>query len=205
MVKMIKKLFYFLVFILLSCGNDDSSEVENDFKGYYKIKSIHSETPIDLNNDNIKSQDYLQEIKSDFIQHDGEVMNYGYNPNDLSYYADVRPLSHQTNAAKLISFNFPVQVIDSLFMGNDTYINILLHYKTIFSYVGYELLNNGEVHLDNASLEYVFNFNNANFVHFKRTNQTTFELVLEKEVYDFSEENWINTRLTSVYEKVELE
>ena len=53
-----------LSIVMISCNSNDDEIGINDFKGFYKIKSISSSLPIDLNNDGLKSNDCLQEIKS---------------------------------------------------------------------------------------------------------------------------------------------
>lgn len=199
-----KKIFYLLFFTCLSCSNDDNSKQVNDFKGYYKVISISSETLIDLNNDGVKSLDYLQEVMSDFTKHNGEIVNFGYDPDTRRNYTTVRPLPyHSPSSVKFIEFNFPFQKMDSLYIGNDTFIDILMHYRNEFSFIGYDINNKGEVTLDNSDIEYTFGFSNTAFVSFQRISKTQFELVFDKEVYDFSEGNWVSTRLSSIYEKVE--
>ena len=53
-----------IITLLASCNNENNSIEINDFKGVYKIKSIESSMKVDLNNDNLASKDYLQEIAS---------------------------------------------------------------------------------------------------------------------------------------------
>ena len=47
---------------LSSCQNDDNNTIYNDFGGMYKITSMQSENPLDLNNDGIQSFDLYEEI-----------------------------------------------------------------------------------------------------------------------------------------------
>ncbi|MFD2907631.1 hypothetical protein ACFSX9_02680 [Flavobacterium ardleyense] len=59
-LKYIKKILLFaFVITLISCNSDSNETIQNDFKGYYKIISIVSETEIDLNNDGIGSLNIL--------------------------------------------------------------------------------------------------------------------------------------------------
>ena len=96
--------------LLISCTSDKDENLVNDFRGYYKITSIVSETPIDLNNDGLKSNNILEEISSPHTTLNGVYPNF-YNAENGNNFAEVRPLVEQSNSTQFISFNFPEQYI----------------------------------------------------------------------------------------------
>ena len=80
-----KKLFLFSVLILsfFSCSENNKDEDElfaNDFRGAYKIFSMTTELPFDLNNDDFQSTNYLEEISLPYKLHNGQIVNYGFTP-----------------------------------------------------------------------------------------------------------------------------
>lgn len=84
----------FLVAFLISCSsNNDNSNNELPFAGFYKMDRINSSVIVDLNNDGQLSNNLKSEIE--------------YYFNNDQYDLEIRPNYTNDNQAKLISFYFP--------------------------------------------------------------------------------------------------
>lgn len=194
-------LFFISINVLLfSCSNSENDIDTNNFKGLYKIQTISSSLPVDLNNDGLKSNNYLQEIKSDYLLFNGETVNYGYNNELPSNFAEARPTKNQTNNTKFLNINFPIQRIDSVFQGNNNYFTINMEYVKLKTGLIYKLLNNTiEIESDPFNN---FNFYNISNFEIQRITKDDFKIEFDYSVYDFSDNNWIQTRLTTHYTRV---
>lgn len=190
----------FLVF-LISCESDQKENLVNDFRGYYKITSIISETPIDLNNDGLKSNDYLQEIKSPYVKYDGELIDFMYNNESPYHFAEARPLSYQSNSTKFLNISFPLQAIDSIYLGNDTYVKMNMYYTRMITYLIYKFTENN-IEIESESLGDLDFYGVKNF-KISRINKFEFEIFFDFKVYDFTENEWIETTVNTKYIKVE--
>ncbi len=196
------KLTFFVVSILMiSCTNNDDEMEINDFKGFYKIKSISSSIEIDLNNDGLKSNDYLQEIKSNYISYNGEIINYRYNNELRPNFAEARPTKYQSNNAQFLDIRFPIQRIDSIYQGNDDFVKMNMEYQKMYTGFIYKLTNNNiEIESDPFNQ---FKFYEINNFEISRRNKTEFEVIFDFKVYDFTENKWTETNLKAKYKKVE--
>lgn len=193
MKKYIVKLVYiFFIYSLFSCSKDEDIRL-NDFSGLYKIQFISSNIPIDLNNDGIKTNNYLQEIKSNYISYSGEIINFGYNNELMSNYAMAKP-------ANFLNINFPIQQIDSVFQGNNNFEITNMRYNKMNTGFVYKIINNTiEIESDPFN---EFEFYNINNFSINRLTKDTFGIKFDFKVYDFSENAWIETQLEAHYIKV---
>ena len=196
------KLTFFVVSILMiSCTNNDDEMEINDFKGFYKIKSISSSIEIDLNNDGLKSNDYLQEIKSNYISYNGEIINFRYDNELRPNFAEAWPTKYQSNNAQFLDIRFPIQRIDSIYQGNDDFVKMNMEYQKMYTGFIYKLTNNNiEIESDPFNQ---FKFYEINTFEISRINKTEFEVIFDFKVYDFTENEWTETHLKAKYEKVE--
>ena len=176
---------------------------ENDFKGYYKIMRIASSLPIDLNNDGLKSNDYLNEIQSDYLLYNGETVNYNYNPNEIWNFASASPLSFQQNTTQFLNLNFPSQRIDSVYMGNDHYEKINMEYRKLATSYIYEIKNNN-VFISSDPFEHL-NFIGIKNLVLLRNSKNEFNATFDYKVFDFSDNEWMETQLNVSYLLVEEE
>ncbi|WP_282019204.1 hypothetical protein [Salegentibacter mishustinae] len=200
MKKILSKLSLIILSIFaISCSSDDNEIEINDFKGYYKIESISSSIPIDLNNDGLKTTDYLQEIKSNFIKYNGQEHDFRYDNESIANFAEARPTKNQSNYAQFLDIRFPIQHIDSIFQGNDNFAISNMRYDNIRTYFIYKLTNNDvEIERDSApEFEY---YDITNF-EISRINKEEFEIFFDFKVYDFTENEWVETNLNSRYIK----
>lgn len=182
-----------------SCSNQDVPDT-NDFKGFYKITSISSSVQIDLNNDGIKTNDYLQEIKSGYTNYDGEIIDFGYDNNLSPNFAEARPTNQQSNDAKLLDIRFPFQEIDSLHQGNGTYVKVNMSYRNMNTGFIYKLTNSN-VEIESDPFNHCEYYGIDDF-QINRLNQDEFETIFNFEVYDFNEDKWILTELKTKYQKL---
>jgi hypothetical protein len=188
--------------LLTSCNSDKDENLVNDFRGYYKITSIISETPIDLNNDGLKSTNLLEEITSPHTTLNGVFPNF-YNPENGNNFAEVRPLVGQSNSTQFIAFNFPEQSIS--YLNNDLEMNIpiLMHYSTSMNAgIVYEFINQNEIRIIDNNPEW-----NSQFGAIKsliRIDKNNFEIDLDKKMFDFSSKQWMDLKVKAQYKKVGL-
>jgi hypothetical protein len=196
-----KKILLLTPFIfLISCSSDKIENAPNDFKGYYKVISITSETEIDLNNDGVKSLNILEEISSPHTTLNGVYPNL-YNAENQDNYVEVRPADQQTNNAQLISFNFPEQSIS--YINNDMTLNtpVLMEYASSLNInFYYEFIGSNEIKIIDKNREW--NSKYGEIKNLTRTDKSNFELYLDKNMFDFSSKQWKSLKLKAKYKKV---
>jgi len=190
-----------LSIIVISCNNDDNEIAINDFKGYYKIKSISSSLPIDLNNDGSKTTDYLQEIKSNYISYNGNEINFRYDNESIYNFAVARPTKNQQNFTPFLDIRFPTQHIDSIYQGDDNFAISNMRYDNIKTYFIYKLISNDvEIESEPFNQDQFEYYDIRNF-RIRRIDKFEFEISFDYKVYDFTEDEWIETSLSSKYIK----
>jgi hypothetical protein len=187
---------------LISCDNSDEDRIVNDFKGFYRINTISSSTPIDMNNDGLKSTDYLAEIKSDYIAYDGRVINYLYNNLNAYNFTESRPTKyHEDNVVPFLILKVPVQYIDSVYRGINNYEIMNMRYDNILPSFIYKLTpDNVEIDSDPS---YLFDYYGITNFNINRLNKREFEIDFDFKAYDFTDDEWLPTNLTVRYEIVE--
>jgi hypothetical protein len=196
------KLTLFVVLILISSCANNADEIEiNNFKGFYKIKTISSSLEIDLNNDGLKSNDYLQEIKSDYVSYNGEIINYRYDNNLRTNFAEASPTKHQSNRAQFLDIQFPIQRIVSIFQGNDNFVKMNMEYRKMTTRFIYKITSNN-VEIESDPFNQFEYYGITNFGIYKNNN-SEFEIIFDYKVYDLTENEWVDTKLKVKYEKVE--
>ena len=188
-----------LTLIIFSCSKNEDETYINDFSGFYKIQSISSSVLIDINNDGLQTNDYLQEVKSNYTSYNGEIINYGYN-NELRHnFAEARPTPNQSNHANLLDISFPAQRIDSIYQGNNNYVKMNMEYRKLSTSFIYKISNN------NIAIEsdpfHQFEYYNIDNFKINRLNKNEFEIKFDLPIYDFHENDWIITNLTAKYIK----
>ena len=192
-----------LSIIAISCNSDDNEIEINDFKGYYKIKSISSSIPIDLNNDGSKTTDYLQEIKSTYISYNANERDFRYDNELIPNFAVARPTKNQSNYTQFLDIRFPTQRIDSIFQGNDNFAITNMEYQNIHTAFIYKLTNN-DVEIESDPFDEFEYYDIRNF-KISRINKLEFEISFDFKVYDFTEDEWVETNLSSKYVKTSVE
>ncbi|MGO4904172.1 hypothetical protein [Flavobacterium sp. W20_MBD1_R3] len=194
-------ILFVLILLFVSCSKNEDEIELNDFKGFYQINSITSSVPIDLNNDGSKTTNYLQEIKSNYISYNGEIINYGYN-NALKYnFAEAQQSEYTvSNSKQFLDIKFPIQRIDSVFQGKDTFLKMNMEYSKMGTNFIYKLFNNN-VKIESDPFNQFDYYNINNFV-INRINKEQFEIFFDFKVYDFTENEWVETNLTAKYIKI---
>jgi len=194
-MKSIKLIILASVAILTGCSSDQPDSFETPISGYYKIVSFESTTAVDMNNDGIKTKNLYNEISMHKM--DNEMVHY-YDFDFIGNYMEVRPL-HQTNSAKLIDFNIPDQRIDYLRSGSfflEYYIPSFIHYS-------YKLKERSrKIELINGSPDFIENGTLNDLEHQK---DGSLKLEMTKELFDFVDSKWIETDVTIIYQKVDLD
>ena len=193
-------LLIILPFTIISCDPNNTEEKQlNDFVGYYKITSINSETAIDLNNDGIKSKNILEEISSPYTTPSGLAENF-YNANSPDNYAEIRPTKQQNNNAQLISFNFPEQIIT--YRNDDLTLNqpFLMEYSSSMNNMSYEFTNKSEVIIMDNNKEWNSQF--GEIKNLTKIDKKTFQINLDKRMFDLSTKKWTVLQLNATYQKI---
>ncbi|MBC7934658.1 MAG: hypothetical protein H7Y86_04765 [Rhizobacter sp.] len=189
----IKKYLPILLLILVtSCKKDNEVKTVS---GYYKIISFKAETGADLNNDGVKSDDIYAELSKPHFAVSGQQIS-GYNFNNHTGFMEMRPTDHQSNPAKLVSFNIPHQHIDSV---NGT--PFLAFYLPVFTTYSYKEGNNNTIELLNNNVPYNEKF--GSLYSFQILESANLQLHLSKKIFCFVEKNWIRLNMTIQYEKVQ--
>ncbi len=171
--------------------------VFNKFSGYYLIQSIESSESIDLNNDGIKSNNYLNEVLADYTNSSGQSISTNYNPNFQFNLAIAFPVNSNRNSGEQVVFNFPYQVINTFIDSNNQPVSELVYYETFYYNLNYLIEPNGNVNIINNPFVNEF-FGTSNFLVIQEANQD-FKLNVDLRVYCFVEKAWIDTTLTVNY------
>jgi hypothetical protein len=184
-----------LVFVI-GCSDTNEDSFENFLSGYYKVVSIEGDTSIDMDNDGKKSSNVYQEISGPHATIDGMNVSF-FDFNSIANYMEIRPLEYTTNDAKLISVNFPDQHIGELTNGE----RYLMFYTKGFINYSYTF-NEGDkrIGLINNNPSYI---EDGTLISLESLTGSKLKLTLTKKAFDFSEEEWIEVRMTVMYQKVE--
>ncbi|WP_156109116.1 hypothetical protein [Polaribacter sp. Hel1_85] len=167
-------------FMLFSCESDDNinNEVEL-YTGRYKIISFKSNTEVDLNNDNISSEELTNEINS-FDLNDLEI-----KPNLISFFFPKTWISFQYPSSPEGSIEF----IGYGFGTNFEYEDNLFSLKEK-SYIEESYIDNVE---SNKNVTINCNLIVIDDNHIKTS--------ISKEYYDFNSNNWVLLNIDVIYEK----
>lgn len=186
--------------VLISCDSNNELVEINDFSGFYKIKSITSSIPIDLNNDGLKSEDYLQEIKSPHVAL-GKVVDYHYDNEEIPNFAEVRPTTQQTlNDVQFLDIPFPIQKIDTFYYVNGDFYMYTREYRNMYTGFIYKLTNDN-IEIESDPFNH-FEFYDIKNFQINRINKIEFEVIFYFKVFDFLDNEWVETSLVGRYENV---
>jgi len=198
-----KKIFYFLPLVLLSCSNDDSQEYNNTLPGYYKITSIASETPIDLNLDGIKSTDYYSEVTAlhyfNGPEEEGENI---VNLDEFTYFAEIRPSKENIefgNLTQYINFNFPIQYVGRMDPNDETSEVNYYSYVNGFLWHTYTLTNTDEILLEHTLKGDIDD--KGTIYKMLRLDEDSFEIHIDLKVFKYLEDEWITIKVKATYER----
>jgi len=181
-----KKLFtsnliILLALIFFSCSNHDST-LNNDselYTGTYKIVSFKSNAEVDLNNDNISSEELTSEINT-------------FDFNDLEIRSD------------LISFFFPKTWISFQFSSSPEGIIEFLDYGfgTTYQYENNSFSLKEKNYVEESYIDNIESNKNvrisSNLIVIDSNHLKT---SISKEYYDFNSNDWIMLDIEVIYEK----
>ena len=179
---------FFLLLLIISCNSDDiSNDKFEQYTGHYKIVSFIADVAVDLNNDNITSTELTNEINS-------------FDFNDL----EIRPHDNLSNETKLIYFFFPKTWITFQYNSEP---NGFVEFIPYGFGTRYEFENNSFILKNNNYIElsYIDNVESNKTVSINSDltiiDDMHLELSLNKEYYDFNNDEWIMLNIKVVYEK----
>ena len=180
--------------MLQSCFSNSNSPV-NTLGGWYTLTSISSDTPVDLNNDGVRSLDFLGELTARYYDHTQQATIPMFASTGSVYNAEIRPHAGNQNKTPSIDFNFPHQAIDSTSFSNRNY---FLHwYQPAFEGFTYEIQKDQQIKLiDKLPIS---NKKIGTVTHLERINANSFELMMDKNVFDFVDKKWKIVQLKAIY------
>lgn len=180
--------------VLQSCFSNSNSPV-NTLGGWYTLTSVSSDTPVDLNNDGVRSLDFLGELTARYYDHTQQATIPMFASMGSVYNAEIRPHAGNQNKATSIDFNFPHQAIDSTSLSNRAY---FLHwYQPAFEGFTYEIQKDQQIKLiDKLPIS---NKKIGTVTHLERINANSFELMMDKNVFDFVDKKWKIVQLKAIY------
>jgi hypothetical protein len=196
-------LFSVLVLIFFSCSENNREEDEllaNDFRGVYKISSMTTELPFDLNNDDFQSTNYLEEISLPYKLHNGQIVNYGFTPNNPLFKTTAKPYLQYDNETKFLEMYLPENDMSPIYIGNNNFVNISLGVDRLYMTLVYKLVN-GQVEIESDPFDF-FAFNNMTNFSIMRLNKDIFEIKFRKNFYDFKDEVEKNTEIKVIFERI---
>lgn len=183
------------VFLLIACRKTSTSSFEKSFPGFYKITKITSATPVDLNNDGVKTTNIYAEISNPHKTPNGDLVSF-HDFQQQNNYMEVRPLPYQLNNSKLISFNFPHQIID-YFSNNTAY---LVEYNNEFLHYSYKSIDDKNIQVTSSNTDYTNQIGVINSLVVQESGVLAVQL--NKQVFDFVDKAWKQIDLTVEYKKV---
>ena len=193
----------FIIFSFLSCSNNEKEFDElstNDFRGKYKISSISTNLPLDLNNDDIQSTNYLQEISLPYRLHNGQIVNYGFNTNKPQFETTAKPQSDIDNGTRFLQIYIPKNEMTPLYVGNNSFVNISLGINAIYLNFLYNVVN-GQIVIESDPFD-LLTFHNVSDFKIMRIDKDNFEIKFRKQFYDFKNEIEVNTETKVVFERI---
>ena len=183
-----------LLLVFLSCSTDDSDGFVDALSGYYKIVSVTSDTPLDLNNDGFSSHDFYAEISGLHTTTNGDKFQF-YDFESIQNYMEIRPTELQNNKAQLIDFKFPHQYIG--YMSDNT--PFLHEYLRSFINYSYKIVDN-QVQLSNGYLDEVEGIGEVTSLHVLDENYLKATMI--KNIFDFQTNQWVKVQLDVTYLKI---
>ena len=197
-----KKIFYLLPLLILSCSEDDTNELyKNTLAGNYRIISITTAIPLDINLDGVESTNYYEELSGlhyfNGKQADGVIMA---NLNSYSFQAELRPSKDNIefgNLAQLVDFNFPVQWVVRADKNDED--SAVLQYSYIGSFKGYmyEFTTTNVINLTGGNNP----FNSGSIEKMIQVDENHFLLEMNLNVFKYNEKRWVTTKATVVYKR----
>lgn len=188
--------------LFVACNKEEEATDNNNFKGIYKITAISSSVAVDINNDGLTSNNFLEEISTPYINDDGTESAHLYDSNDRTNYADVKPLYCGCKNRTFINLRFPIQEIDSTLVSNNTYTYKTVEYKRMNTDIKYAIAGD-QVTIDQASLgDWMGTYAFSNFA-FNCVNRNVFEVSFDYKVLDYAQNQWVQTNLKTTYQRVE--
>jgi hypothetical protein len=183
------------VFLLVACRKTAAPSFDESFPGFYKVTKITSATPVDLNNDGLKTTDIYAEISNPYKTPNGELVSF-HDFQQQNNYMEVRPLPYQLSNSKLISFNFPHQIID--YLSNNTV--YLVEYNNEFLYYTYKISDDKSIQVASPNPDYTNPIGIINSLVVKENGVLVVQL--KKQVFDFVDKAWKQIDLTAEYSKM---
>lgn len=200
----IKRLFYGICLLALSAGWASCDDADSDaaraagFAGYYRIVSIRSDDPVDVNNDGQESNDLYREFNSPYYLNGKAEPDFHYYFDQYGSYAEVRPMADQPKNVQLIEPRVPGQlVVDD--MESDSKPFLITYNADLAAYL-YTFTDTDEVLLEAAGGQTP---RSPEFDRLHRVGNKGFVLEGKATFFNFKTSRWIETKVKIDYLKVE--
>ena len=199
-----KKIFYLLPLLILSCSEDDTHELyKNTLAGNYRIVSITTDMALDINLDGVESTNYYEELSGlhyfNGKEADGVIMA---DLDSYTFQAEIRPSKENIefgNLTQYVNFNFPIQLIGRLDPNDES--SIITHYEYIsgFKWHTYTFTNTSEVLLEHTLQG---DLDNKGVIYkMIQIDENHFVIEMNLDVFQYNENSWVTTKATVVYKR----
>jgi len=194
-----KRIIYFLPLFLFSCSDESPEPYVNTLAGEYRITSITTETPVDLNLDGIESTDYYSELSAPHYFNEGEEGVVMIHLDSFMFQAEIRPSKENIefgDLAQFVDFNFPVQWVVRADYNDEDSAVLQYSYTNGFKGYMYEFTNNNEILLKYG---HTTTFNEGEIEQMIQIDEDSFVLHMNLNVFKYKEKRWISTKATATY------
>lgn len=198
------RLFYWICLLALSIGWTSCDDTESqaaraaEFAGYYRIVSIRSDDPVDVNNDGQESNDLYGEFNSPYYLNGKAEPGFHYYFDQYGSYAEVRPMADQPQNVQLLELHIPSQVVNE-----ETEFNTepwLMLYNADLTAYYYTLTDTDEVRLELAGGQ---TSRSPQIDRLQRVGDKGFVVEGKATFFNFKTGRWMETKVKIDYLKVE--
>lgn|SRR5690606_10829554 len=197
-----RKIFYLVPLLVLSCSEDDVIKpYKNTLAGNYRIASVTTDIPLDINLDGVESTNYYEELSGlhyfNGKEADGVIMT---NLNSYGFQAELRPSKDNIefgNLTQFVNFNFPVQWVVRADYNDEDSAVLQYSYEGSFNGYMYEFTTSNEINLTGGKNPY-----NSGFIEkMIQVDENHFVLEMNLSVFKYNEKRWVTTKATTVYKR----
>lgn len=168
---------------LSGCNDNDEANPVVNLSGEYKVTSILSSVPVDMNNDGVKSYDVLKEVTTPYVIN--KTSNFGPYYIGTHATATVTYNKEKNEGSVLIPYPFQSVIYEN---ESSAFLNF---YVMQFIGLSYKLNLNDEIEITSISTEHQFaDYGIAKSA--KKIDKGSLLVVVSAKLYDFKEKKWMD-------------